>query len=172
MSKLSLILMGTVLALSAGGNPATARILGPDAQSCQTQGDTPGVLVRVDGFKARTGVLRVQAYGSNPTDFLAKGKKIKRIDVPVTKSGPMDVCMTLPKAGRYAIAVRHDLDGNGKSSWSDGGGFSRNPRLSLANLKPSYQDVAIDVDSKIKPLSILLNYRRGLSIQPVGAAES
>ena len=29
--------------------------------------------------------------------------------------------------------------------WSDGGGFSRNPRISLTNLRPRYDNVAINV---------------------------
>ena len=50
----------------------------------------------------------------------------------------------MPRAGRYAVAVRHDVDGDG-NDWGDGGGFSRNPKLSLLNLKPKYQNVAIPV---------------------------
>ena len=33
------------------------------------------------------------------------------------------------------------MDNNGKSGWNDGGGFSRNPRISLVHLKPSFSDV-------------------------------
>ena len=72
------------------------------------------------------------------------------------------------KAGSYAIAVRHDVQGNG-SDWNDGGGFSRNPRLSLLDLKPKYAEVNIPVGNGVKPVDVVLNYRRGLKIAPIGS---
>lgn len=164
MSKLA----GTAIALSlALAAPAGARAmaLGPEAGACA--GGKPAVLVRVEGFKQRTGTLRVQLYGDRAEDFLAKGKRLKRIDLPVTAAGTMDVCLALPAGGTYAVAVRHDLDGNGKSGWSDGGGFSRNPDISIMNLKPKYRDVAITVGADVRTIDVVLNYRRGLSIGPV-----
>jgi len=143
--------------------PAPAAPAG-DSGAC-ARGDS-AVLVRVTGFKTHRGMLRVQVYGSNPADFLAKGKKLRRVDVPV-RAGRMDVCVDLPGPGNYAVAVRHDLDGNGKSGWSDGGGFSRNPHISLVHLKPSYRDVVIQVGRGVRPVDITLNYRKGLSIGPV-----
>ncbi len=148
--------------------PATAAeaALGPDAASCRTGAGEPAVLVNVTGFKERAGRVRVQLYGSNPADFLAKGKKLRRIDLPVTATGPMRVCVAVPKAGEYAIAVRHDVKGNG-SDWGDGGGFSRNPKLSLLSLKPKYQSVAIPVGNGVKTIDVVLNYKQGLTIKPI-----
>ena len=153
----------TLTALAASAQAA----LGPDAAYCRSGADEPAMLVNVNGFKHRAGKLRVQVYGGNPADFLAKGKKLKRIDLPVTGSGPMQVCVAVPRAGRYAVAVRHDADGNGKSGWSDGGGFSRNPRLSLTNLRPRYENVAINVGRGVAPVNVTLLYRFGLSVRPV-----
>jgi uncharacterized protein (DUF2141 family) len=166
MLKLFASAAAAALALAASAAPAQAA-LGPDAPSCRSGSNDPAVLVNVTGFKHRNGKLRVQLYGSNPADFLAKGKKLRRIDLPVTGSGPMRVCVAVPRAGNYAVAVRHDADGNGKSGWNDGGGFSRNPRVSLIDLKPSYQEVAIPVGKGVKPVDVVLNYRQGLSIGPV-----
>ena len=166
MLKLFASAATAALALAASAAPAQAA-LGPDAPSCRSGSNDPAVLVNVTGFKHRNGKLRVQLYGSNPADFLAKGKKLRRIDLPVTGSGPMRVCVAVPRAGNYAVAVRHDADGNGKSGWNDGGGFSRNPKVSLMDLKPSYQEVAIPVGKGVKPVDVVLNYRQGLSIGPV-----
>lgn len=146
---------------------AHAAVLGPDAAACE-RGES-AFLVRVDGFRERTGNVRVQVYGSNPDDFLAKGRKLRRVDLPVTKSGPMDVCVAVPGPGNYAIAVRHDVDGSGKSSWNDGGGFSRNPKISLLHLKPRYDDVVVPVGRSVRQIEVRLNYRNGLSIGPVRA---
>lgn len=158
--------VAAVAAMPLTAAPASAAPIGPDAQICE-RGDSPAVLVRVPALKERSGKLRVQIYGDNPANFLAKGQWLKRIDLPVTGSGPMNVCVALPSAGRFAVAVRHDLDGNGKSGWTDGGGFSRNPGLSLFKLKPDYRDVAVTVGNGVKPLDIYLNYRHGLAIRPL-----
>jgi uncharacterized protein (DUF2141 family) len=139
------IIAGGTLALATAPTPAQA--LGPDATSCRNGG--PALLVNVSGFKNRAGKLRVQLYGSNPADFLAKGKKLRRIDLPVTGNGPMQICIAVPRAGTY-------------------GGFSRNPRISLTSPKPKYGDVAISVSNGVKPVDVVLNYRSGLSIRPVG----
>jgi uncharacterized protein (DUF2141 family) len=151
------------VAVAGAGAPAVGALLG-DAAAC-ARGES-SVLVRVGGFKERQGTLRVQVYGSNPADFLAKGRKLRRVDVPVTRAGRIDVCVGLPGPGNYAVAVRHDLDGNGKSGWSDGGGFSRNPSISLVHLKPSYRDVVIQVGNGVRPVDVTLMYRRGFSIGP------
>jgi uncharacterized protein (DUF2141 family) len=170
MSKLSSLVVVPLLALAAPVGVARATVLGPDAAACTAGSGQSAVLVRVTGFKERTGDLRVQVYGDDPDDFLAKGQKLRRIDLPVTPAGPMDVCVALPKAGNYAVAVRHDVDGNGKSSRNDGGGFSRNPDLSLFSLKPKYKDVVISVGHAPRSISIVLNYVQGLSIKPIKTA--
>ncbi|MDT9598569.1 DUF2141 domain-containing protein [Sphingosinicella rhizophila] len=141
--------------------------LGPDAARCDAGKEHPAFLVNVSGFKNRNGRLRVQVYGSNPADFLARGKGLRRIDLPVTSSS-MGICVAVPRPGTYAIAVRHDTDGNGRSGWNDGGGFSRNPKISLARLKPRHREVAVAVGEGVKPVEVVLNYRKGLSIGPVG----
>ena len=152
-----------VIIFAAQASPAQA-ILGPDAAACRGSG--PAILVNVNGFKARTGNIRVNVYGSDPARFLARGQYVRRIDLRVTGGGTMPICVAVPRAGRYAVAVRHDVSGNG-SDWGDGGGFSRNPRLSLVNLRPSYQNVAFNVGAGVQPVNVVLNYRFGLSIHPV-----
>jgi uncharacterized protein (DUF2141 family) len=154
---------GAAFAFSA---PASAQ-LGPDAAACR--GGPPGqaVLVNVDGFRVRTGSIRVAIYGSDPSRFLARGQTLRKINVPVTGAGAMRICVALPGPGRYAVAVRHDVNGNNRSDWSDGGGFSRNPRVSLTSLRPNYNNVAINVGRGVTPVNVVLNYRFGLSIRPV-----
>lgn len=156
---------GAALALALAAAPGAAQAMGPDAAACRA-GDRPAVLVTVDGFNRRTGNVRVAIY-NNPNTFLDRGATLKKIDLPVTRGGPMRICVALPRAGSYAVAVRHDVDGNGRSGWSDGGGFSRNPDISLANLRPRYQNVAVNVGQAALPVRVVLNYRFGLSIRPV-----
>jgi uncharacterized protein (DUF2141 family) len=164
MFKLTATAAGAAaLVLAAQGSAAQAA-LGPDAAACRGPG--PALLVSVDGFKARTGRIRVNVYGSDPAKFLARGQYVRQVNVPVTRAGAMPICVSLPGAGRYAVAVRHDIDSDG-NDWGDGGGFSRNPRLSLTNLRPNYNNVAINVGRTVQPVNVVLNYRFGLTVRPV-----
>ncbi|MET0269155.1 MAG: DUF2141 domain-containing protein [Sphingomonas sp.] len=172
MSKLSLT-FAAVVALGAplaATGAATTGVAVADPAACRPGSQRPAVLVRVNGFKAVGGSLRVQVYGSDPAQFVKGGERLVRIDLPV-RAAPSEVCVALPAPGRYAVAVRHDLDGNGKSGVNDGGGFSRNPRISLSDVlarrMPAYEDVAIAVGTGPKPVEIVLNYRQGLSIKPL-----
>jgi len=166
MSRLFLSAVAGAAALTVTATPAAAA-LGPDAAACSAGANRPAVLVSVNGFKNRVGKLRVQLYGGDPKTFLERGAKLKRIDLPVTRSGAMNVCVAVPKAGTYAIAVRHDADANGKTNWNDGGGFSGNPKLSILKLKPSYRSAAVAVGGSVKVVPVVLNYRSGLSIAPI-----
>ena len=168
MLKVAFPLALAALVLATPAARADAAALGPDAAACNA-GNRSALLVNVSGFKNRAGRVRVQLYGSNPSDFLDKGKKLRRIDVPVTAAGPMSICVAVPAPGTYAVAVRHDADGNNKSGWNDGGGFSNNPRITLLSLKPSHRQAAVTVGRATTALNVVLNYRSGLKIAPLGA---
>src|SRR3546814_1242122 len=56
-----------------------------------------------------------------------------------------DVCSSDLRAGQYAVAVHHDLNGNGDKDPSDGGGYSGNPKLSITNLRPPFGKTAVHV---------------------------
>ncbi|HWW66268.1 MAG TPA: DUF2141 domain-containing protein [Sphingomonadaceae bacterium] len=147
---------------------------GAEAAQC-TSPSGAALMVDVRGFKKTRGDLRVQVYGSDPAQFVKGGKRIARIDMPV-RSDPMQVCVPLPAPGRYAVAVRHDINGDGKGGMSDGGGFSRNPGISvgdaIARRMPPYEEVAINVGPSVKKVDIVLQYMRGLfSIGPVKSGD-
>ncbi len=168
-SNIALIGSGAALALAAASVPAYAQNqkISNDMSKCAGSAG-PAVLVEVYGFKETKGRVRVQAYESTSGKWLKKGAWINRIDVPVNASnGKMRFCVPLPKAGTYGIAVRHDMDGNGKSGWNDGGGFSGNPDISLTNLKPSASKTALRVGNEVVRTKVVLNYRSGLSIEPI-----
>jgi uncharacterized protein (DUF2141 family) len=164
MSKLTAFIAAAALAIAA--QPAAAEAaLGPDAATCRPGSNGPALLVNVTGFKSRSGRVRVQIY--NASNFLMKGQRVRRVDLPVT-APTMPVCVALPGPGTYAVAVRHDVDGdNAKRDWDDGGGFSRNPKITLVDLKPSFSEVAVPVGQSVRSVSVTLNYRKGLSIGPV-----
>lgn len=170
MSKLRLgALAAAVLALAG---PASAAPLGPFAAACHAGSDRPALLVRVIGLKARTGTIRVQDYGGDPSHFFDKGTYLKRIDIAVPPAGPIEVCVPAAQPGTYAVSVRHDIDGSGKIGLSDGAGMSGNPRVSLFDVlfrrKPDPATVAVKVGGGVVPVPVVLNYVQGGSVGPVG----
>lgn len=147
--------------VAAIGVPANAQYnekIGNDLNRCRNGGG-PAVLVTVDGVKASQGRMRVQSYRATSGDWLKKGRWLNRIEVPA-KAGTMAFCVPVPAAGSYGIAVRHDLDGDGKTDLSgDGGGMSNNPSINIFNLgKPSYTKAAFPVNDGVKSIRIQMRY--------------
>jgi uncharacterized protein (DUF2141 family) len=174
MSKLSIV-VGVVVALAAPFTAAHAAVAAVDPAACRADSHVPAMLVKVAGFKVVSGNLRVQVYGGDPAQFVKGGERLLRTDMAV-RAPAAEVCIALPGPGRYAIAVRHDVDGDGKGGVNDGGGFSRNPGISLADAlarrMPRYEDVAVAVGNGPRPVDIVLNYRQGLSIRPLAMVRS
>lgn len=163
-------LTGIFLALtgaSAVAVPALAdpRETSPNDPSCSNPALTT-VTVRVTGLKNGAGQARVQVYGPGPSNYLKKGKWVRRVDMPLNGRRSVDVCVPLPQPGQYAFAVRHDSNANSKSDWNDGGGFSRNPKLSLMG-RPSFGQTAIAVPKGSTRIHVVVNYRSGLTVKPI-----
>jgi uncharacterized protein (DUF2141 family) len=151
-------------ALAALGLAMPAAVVGSDAAVCAA--GKPALLVRVAGFQQPTGSLKLSVYGANPSVYLKKEGRLRRIKVPVRGSGPIDVCIAVPAAGRYAVAVHHDLNGNGDKDRHDGGGYSNNPSVSLMNMRPSFARTAVSVGQSPARTMVRLLYVHGLSVGP------
>ncbi|MFZ3483757.1 DUF2141 domain-containing protein [Sphingomonas sp. 3-13AW] len=153
--------IATLLGLALFAAPAAAET--PDPGACTA--NTPNkLLVTVQGLKNSTGKVRVQLYDA--AGFMKKGRWLGRVEVPASRDG-VTACIAVPAPGNYAVAVRHDANGNGKSDWNDGGGFSRDPKLSLTSLEPSFSKAVIPLRAGTNRTTVTMNYRRGLSIGPV-----
>lgn len=147
-----------------------AAVLGPQADACD--GSRPAMLVRVEGLKSRTGILRVQSYGGDPARYFDKGSYLQRVELRTPPAGPVEVCMPVPRPGLYAVSVRHDANGNGSVDVSsDGGGFSGNPSYSLFDAmfkrKPSPIEVQVHVTG-LTQVPVVLNYVHGTRLGPIG----
>jgi len=158
MSKTRLSLL--CVAAAAISAPASATVVGRDAAACAE--GKPSVQVHVTGFKSATGIVKVALYAQD--GYLEKGRKLRKVKVPVTSASPLDICVAVPKPGLYAVAVYHDRNGDGGKDASDGGGFSGNPRLSITHLKPSFSRTAIEVGTQPRRVGIQLQYLNGLSL--------
>lgn len=156
-APVGIALLGALaLGAAAPGQAQYRQKIGNDLGDCRDGG--PAVLVNVDGIKASTGRIRVQAY--RPADWLKKGRWINRIDVPA-KAGSMTFCLPVPAAGSYGVAVRHDVDGDNKTDlFGDGGAMSNNPSINLFNLgKPAFSKAEIVVGDGAKSIRVTMRYR-------------
>ena len=133
------------------------QVIPNDMRKCSGSG--PAVRITVSDVKASSGTMRVQLYRGTAADWLESGRWINRIQVPA-RAGTMSFCMPVPQAGTYAIAIRHDVNGNGKTDITqDGGGMSNNPSINIFNLgKPSYRKTAFAVGNEVKAMSIRMRY--------------
>lgn len=154
----SLALAASGLALSV---PATAQynqVISNNLAKCSS-GAGPAVRVTVNGIKQSSGKIRVQTYKGTKADWLKKGRWLSRIETSA-KSGSMTFCLPVPASGTYGIAVRHDINGNGKTDIrEDGGAMSNNPSINIFNLgKPSYKKTAFSVGTGVTSITIKMKY--------------
>ena len=124
------------------------------------------LLVDIRGLRASTGGVRVQLY--DESGFLEKGRWLARVEAPASGRRSVEVCIPVPRPGIYGLAIRHDANANGKSDSGDGGGFSRDPKLSILRLKPAFAQVAIPVSAGTNRVAVTMNYRHGFSVGPEG----
>ncbi|WP_294119966.1 DUF2141 domain-containing protein [Sphingomonas sp.] len=163
-SAVPLAIGGAALAAAATSHAAAQ----PVAASTGCAAGKPSVVVHVAGFKQPAGKVKVTLYGSDANLWLAKGGRISKVKVPVTARS-MDICVPVPAPGRYALSVHHDLNVNGERDRQDGGGYSRDPKVSLFNPKPPYAKAAFTVGNGPSRVGVTLVYMRGLSVGRVGS---
>ena len=144
--------------LATGPANAYRQEISNDLSRCSA-GSGPSVKVTVRGVKNSSGTMRVQTYRGTGSDWLEKGKWLHRVEAPARR-GTMTFCLPVPAAGTYAVAVRHDVNGNGDTDLrEDGGGMSNDPSISIFNLgKPSYTKTRFPVGDGVKAITINMKY--------------
>ena len=65
--------------------------------------------------------------------------------VPVRSTAAMDICIAVPRAGRYAVAVHHDINGNGDKDANDGGAYAGKTVLFLSGSGGSAETYGLQI---------------------------
>lgn len=152
-------LLPVALFLAAMLAPAESSSAPLAAPECEAAG-VP-VTVEVHDLRSTDGNLTVTIYGDRPDDFLAPGRKLARKRVAIT-GATTTACLTVPRAGGYAIAVYHDENGDrdfGRTIIglpAEGYGFS-NDAPALAGL-PSFRDARFEVPVGGGTMTIRMRY--------------
>ncbi|QIQ87396.1 DUF2141 domain-containing protein [Erythrobacter sp.] len=159
-------------ALAAAG--ALAFGFAPGAQAQQTYGvkidndmsqcapgKGPAIRLRITGLRSSAGNLFVRTYFAKDSDWLRSRRYIHRIDMKPRK-GVTYACVPIPRAGKYAIAVQHDANGNREKDFStDGAGMSGDPviRTFLGIPRPpSLEETTFSAGDGVTRLSIEMRY--------------
>jgi uncharacterized protein (DUF2141 family) len=133
------------------------------------------VLVKITGFKNRAGQVRVRLFGGAPSSYFDKKQALVRTEIAMPRSGVVTMCVAAPKPGVYAVDVRHDVNGNGKTDRADGGGTSGNPNIGLMDVifkrKPDPAITQFRVGNGATVVSIQLKYLQGGSFKPAAAID-
>jgi uncharacterized protein (DUF2141 family) len=122
-------------------------------------GAGPSVRVTINGVKNSSGTIRAQVYNGTRADWLESGRWLNRIELPARR-GRMTVCLPVPASGNYAVAVRHDVNGNGSTDIrTDGGAMSNNPSINIFNLgKPGVDETRFSVGGGVNSIAITMKY--------------
>ncbi len=144
--------------LVISGSAQAGSVIANDMAKCSA-GKGPAIQVNVRGIKGTSGKLRVQNYPATASAWLAKGRWLHRIEARAS-AGSLTFCVPLSASGKYAIAVRHDKNANGKTDISaDGGGFSNNPSINVLNLgKPAVGKVAFSAGPGVTTVTVNMKY--------------
>ena len=125
----------------------------------------PSILLKISGPKNHKGIIRIRLFGGNPETYFDKRYPLEVIQFPVATSSDIERCILVPRARIYAVDVRHDVNGNGQSDRTDGGGASGNPDFSLLDViltrKPPQKVVQINVARGLTPVAVIIKYLSG-----------
>ncbi|MCH7942963.1 MAG: DUF2141 domain-containing protein [Proteobacteria bacterium] len=111
--------------------------LGVDAMAAACTQSPDEIVVRISNLRNDSGNVVAELYPNDPANFLKGRARIERAFQPAVAEGTVDVCLTPPEPGIYAVAVYHDENANVKfdKNWiglpSEGYGISNNPTVFL-----------------------------------------
>jgi uncharacterized protein (DUF2141 family) len=117
--------------------------------------------VKVSNIAAAKGRIHIGIY-KDATTFPKKKLAFGGKEVPVTAAGSMDIELTGLAPGRYAIAVFHDLNGNGKLDANVFGvptepyAFSNGAVAKWSS--PGFEEAAFDLPEGGKTIAVTLAY--------------
>ncbi len=139
-----------------------ALIAGQDAVAAVCGQSTDEIVVRVSNLRNGRGNVVAELYPDDPANFLKGRARIERAFLPAAGQGIIDVCLTAPEPGTYAVAVYHDENANIKfdKNWiglpTEGYGISNNPTFFL--VPPAFDDAKFEVLSGSIIIPVALVY--------------
>jgi uncharacterized protein (DUF2141 family) len=156
------LLVGTGLALgsAASAQPGYGNVIGNDMSKCAAD-KGPAIKIMISGLKNSAGNLYVRTYRASSSDWLKSKRYLSRLNAQ-PRRGSVTVCVPVPSAGEYAVAVQHDVNGNAQTDLTiDGGGISNNvaiKRVLGIPRPPAVSQAAFSVGKGVRELAIRIQY--------------
>lgn len=168
-----LVALGSALLIASAPSVPPRELRGRAEADCRDRERGPAIRVTVAGLKDSRGMLKLELYPATDADFLAadkqliaQGKVFRRVLQRPSATGETVMCVRAPNAGRYALSLLHDRDGDSRFGLlKDGAGVSNNPRFTRS--KPKGSAAAVQVGPGVTSTRIILNYRKGLGFGPI-----
>lgn len=148
--------------LAAGA--AVLAFAGAAGASARCTSDGPHLNVVVDGLRNAQGYISVELYPDDPKLFLGHNQQLVVAHDKLDKAAAT-VCLDVPHAGMYALAVYHDENGDDQFNRSklgiplEGFGLSNNPHIFLG--LPKFDKVRFHVADDETTLHVGLHYYTG-----------
>ena len=120
------------------------------------------IVVRVSNLRSDAGNVVAELYPDDPANFLKGRARIERAFQPAVAQGTVDVCLTAPEPGTYAVAVYHDENANVKfdKNWIglpvEGYGISNNPKIFLS--APAFDEAKFEAFDGLTVIDIKVSY--------------
>ena len=119
------------------------------------------ITVTVTDLRSTKGVVRA-CMTANPAIFPRCREDPTSYRVVVPAAGQVELVFTGVKPGRYAVALLHDENGNGKADRAlgmmpkEGFGFSRDAKVQMG--PPKFENAAFDYAGTATSLTIQMRY--------------
>ncbi|MDX1580071.1 MAG: DUF2141 domain-containing protein [Alphaproteobacteria bacterium] len=124
--------------------------------ACENPPRYDDIRVVLQNVRSNDGNIRISLYNSNPNEWLAKGAKLIRFDVPAQK-GVMEICLPVPYHGDFAFGLYHDENADTDMAFfKEGYGFSNNVKVFLS--KPDHEEVEFYAGEGRTEQEIFLRY--------------
>lgn len=152
----SIIMVGAAMMAALSTTAASAQ------DGACTANSGSAIHVKITGLTSRKGTVRIRLFGGDPNTYFDKKHALQRVEFATPDSGSVEYCVKAPRPGIYAVDVRHDTNGNGKSDKADGAGVSGNPNVSMLDVifkkKPPAKKVQIKVGDQAAFTTIAVKY--------------
>lgn len=131
------------------------------ADRCDSGDAAVRMEVSVEGIRNAKGTISIAVYGDRPEDFLAAGKKLRKLRLPA-QGGTVHGCLLLPRLGTYAFTAYHDEDGDHHFTKNFLGlpteGFAVSNGSNSLLAIPDFKDAAVTVNHTASQVVLKMHY--------------
>lgn len=125
--------------------------------TCTADANGHELRITLPNVRNSEGNVRISLYSGVKEEWMAKGTKLIRFDVPA-QEGIMHICLPLPYApASFGVGLYHDEDADTDYDLSEGYGFSNNAKAGFLSPAP-FRKAVFDVEEGRTDMEIRIRY--------------